>query len=232
MKKTMITTLLVVVISFVTAVGLCFRALTAPKTVFSAADSAMCIVIDAGHGGVDGGVTGKKTGAKESDLNLAIALKTAEKLKDAGFEIVLTRKTQEGLYGVATRGFKKRDMQKRKEIASDANPSLLVSIHQNLYPTRSPRGAQVFYRKNDESSKLFANCLQSKLNGLYAEQNVKSRKETGAEYFMLDCVSCPSVIVECGFLSNAEDERLLISETWQQRIAENITAGILAYLSV
>ena len=192
----------------------------------------MCIVIDAGHGGVDGGVTGKKTGAKESDLNLAIALKTAEKLKDAGFEIVLTRKTQEGLYGVATRGFKKRDMQKRKEIASDANPSLLVSIHQNLYPTRSPRGAQVFYRKNDESSKLFANCLQSKLNGLYAEQNVKSRKETGAEYFMLDCVSCPSVIVECGFLSNAEDERLLISETWQQRIAENITAGILAYLSV
>ncbi len=192
----------------------------------------MCIVIDAGHGGVDGGVTGKKTGAKESDLNLAIALKTAEKLKDAGFEIVLTRKTQEGLYGVATRGFKKRDMQKRKEIASDANPSLLVSIHQNLYPTRSPRGAQVFYRKNDESSKLFANCLQSKLNGLYAEQNVKNRKETGAEYFMLDCVSCPSVIVECGFLSNAEDERLLISETWQQRIAENITAGILAYLSV
>ena len=192
----------------------------------------MCIVIDAGHGGVDGGVTGKKTGAKESDLNLAIALKTAEKLKDAGFEIVLTRKTQEGLYGVATRGFKKRDMQKRKEIASDANPSLLVSIHQNLYPTRTPRGAQVFYRKNDESSKLFANCLQSKLNGLYAEQNVKNRKETGAEYFMLDCVSCPSVIVECGFLSNAEDERLLISETWQQRIAENITAGILAYLSV
>ncbi len=191
----------------------------------------MRIVIDAGHGGMDGGVTGKKTGVKESDLNLAIALKTAEKLKDTGFEVVLTRKTQEGLYGVATRGFKKRDMQKRKEIASQANPSLLVSIHQNLYPTRSPRGAQVFYRKNDENSRLFAVCLQSQLNGLYAEQNVKHRQETGAEYFMLDCVSCPSVIVECGFLSNTEDERLLISETWQQRIAENITAGILAYLS-
>ena len=192
----------------------------------------MRIVIDAGHGGMDGGVTGKKTGVKESDLNLAIALKTAEKLKDVGFEVVLTRKTEEGLYDVATRGFKKRDMQKRKEIAIEANPSLLVSVHQNLYPTRSPRGAQVFYRKNDENSRVLANRLQAKLNGLYAEQNVKNRKETGAEYFILDCVSCPSVIVECGFLSNVEDERLLISESWQRRIAENITAGILAYLSV
>ena len=220
-----------VALSFMCAVGLCLQALTLPQTVFSSADNPLTIVLDAGHGGVDGGVLGKSTGVKESDLNLAIAIKTARRLQDSGFEVVLTRKTEEGLYGVATRGFKKRDMQKRKEIIQEANPALLVSIHQNFFPTKSPRGAQVFYAKTDENSKYFAEFLQTSLNGLYAEQGAKARKITAGEYFMLECATCPSVIVECGFLSNAKDEQLLISEAWQERVAQSVTAGIIAYLS-
>lgn len=231
MKKTIFAMTMAVMMAFVAAVALCFRALTAPKAVFSAADSGMTIVLDAGHGGVDGGVTGKNTGVKESDLNLEITRKLAIKLEDMGFEVVQTRKTEAGLYGTATKGFKKRDMQKRKEIIEEADPSLVVSIHQNLYPTRSPRGAQVFYKKTDENAKRLAACIQDELNGLYAEEGAKARTVQTGEYFMLECAACPSVIVECGFLSNEEDEKLLQSEVWQKRIAENIAAGIVGYLS-
>lgn len=220
-----------VVMTFVAAVALCVRALNAPQTVFSAADAGMKIVLDAGHGGVDGGVSGKKTGVKESDLNLAITRRLSQKLTDMGFEVTETRKTEAGLYGAATKGFKKRDMQKRKEIVQEADPSLVVSIHQNLYPTRTPRGAQVFYDKASESGKLFATAIQDKLNALYGGEGVKARNIQTGDYFMLKCADCPSAIVECGFLSNAEDEKLLISEAWQERLAENIAAGVVAYLS-
>lgn len=226
----MMALVMAVALTFLSAVGLCLRALTLPKTA-TTADNPLKIVLDAGHGGMDGGVAGKITGVKESEINLAIVIKTARRLRDLGFEVVLTRKTEEGLYGVATRGFKKRDMQARKQIVQDAKPALLVSVHQNFYPTKTPRGAQVFYRKKDESSKNFADFLQTSLNHLYEEQGVKNRKTTAGEYFMLDCGNCPSVIVECGFLSNAQDERLLISENFQERIAQSITAGIIAYLS-
>jgi N-acetylmuramoyl-L-alanine amidase len=231
MKRSLIAVCTAVVVGFIAALGLCMQVLLRPQSVSAFADNGMKIVLDAGHGGMDGGVVGKKTGKKESDINLQItyALKTV--LEDAGFEVVLTRKTEAGLYGTTAKGFKKRDMEKRKEIILQADPALVLSIHQNLYPSQNSRGGQVFYRKGDEGSQTLALPLQEALNGLYQEEGVNGRKAAGGEFFILNCHSCPSVIVECGFLSNYADEKLLTEERGQKRIAESIAAGVLTYFS-
>jgi N-acetylmuramoyl-L-alanine amidase len=205
--------------------------LTGAQAVADFSDGGMRIVLDAGHGGIDGGVVGKSTGVKESDLNLAITYQVKNVLEEMGFETVLTRKTEAGLYGTATRGFKKRDMQKRKELIEGADPALLLSIHQNYYPSKSTRGAQVFYNKTNERGRKLASSLQKKLNALYKEENVRNRTATAGDYFLLNCSECPSVIVECGFLSSPADEKLLIDEAWQKRLADTIASGVLAYFA-
>ena len=230
-KKTVLAVCTAVVMAFVTAVALCVQALRAPVSVFSASQSGLKIVLDAGHGGMDGGVTGVKTGINESDLNLQIVFALKTELETLGFEVALTRKTDAGLYGTTAKGFKRRDMEKRKEIILEEKPALVVSVHQNKYPSKAQRGAQVFYRKNATNGKKLALALQDKLNALYAEDGVKARKATAGEFFMLNITNAPSVSVECGFLSSPLDENLLTSGAWQKRLAENISAGIMAYLS-
>ena len=227
MKKTFIAVSTAVAVGFISAVGLCFRTLFSPKTVMAVSE--LKIVVDAGHGGVDGGVVGRSTGLKESDLNLAISYCLKDALEDMGFAVTLTRKTEAGLYGAATKGFKKRDMQKRKEIIKEANPALLISIHQNFYPSKTTRGGQVFYGKGNEESQRLATFVQGDLNALYEQEGARNRTQMPGEYFMLECAPCPSVIVECGFLSNFEDERLLSTRVWQTKLARSIAGGVLSY---
>lgn len=230
MKIRFFAVIFAIAISFITAVGMCVKVLNEqPVGAFS---SDMRIVVDAGHGGIDGGVSGRTTGVKESDLNLEIAFALKDVLTDMGFAVTMTRKTDAGLYDTTSKGFKKRDMQRRKEIIEEVNPTLIISIHQNFYPTKSARGGQVFYSKKTEGSKRLAEALQGKLNDLYAQEGVvKGRKISAAEYFMLECYPCPSVLVECGFLSNSLDEALLCSSTWKQRLAQELAGGVLAYFA-
>ncbi len=230
MKKSVFAVMTAMVVGFVWAVALCLRALNA-QAVSAFSDGSMRVVVDAGHGGIDGGVSGIKTGAKESDLNLAIAMVLKDCLEDKGFEVTLTRRTEGGLYGTTAKGFKKRDMQRRKEIIERADPALILSVHQNFYPSQSVRGGQVFYSPNREESKALALGMQNKLNDLYVKEGAKGRKATAGEYFMLDCYPCPSVIVECGFLSNPSDEELLISGGFQRRLAEEIAEGVMGYFA-
>jgi N-acetylmuramoyl-L-alanine amidase len=122
-------------------------------------------------------------------------------------------------------------MQKRKEIIEKANPTLLLSIHQNYYPSKNTRGAQVFYNKNNDMGRKLATSLQTKLNGLYQEEKVKGRVATSGDYYMLNCFDCPSVIIECGFLSNPKDDKLVSDATWQKKLAERIASGVLSYFS-
>lgn len=221
----------VVAAAFLTAVILCVQTLFLPQAVGAFDDGGMRIVVDAGHGGVDGGVSGISTGVKESDINLAIAYCVKERLEDLGFEIVLTRKTEGGLYGAPTKGFKKRDMEKRREIIEKTAPALVLSIHQNFYPSRSVRGGQVFYNGENKNSEKLGKALQTCLNEVYQTAGAKPRQAKAGEYFMLQCTPYPSVIVECGFLSNPADEDLLCSDGWKNRLAEQIGAGVMAYLS-
>lgn len=231
MKRNIITVCACLLAGVLTAVGLCVWTLFRPQPVFAGSVGGFTVVVDAGHGGMDGGVRGKKTGIKESDINLGIALCLRDLLTETGFAVTLTRKTEAGLYDTTAKGFKRRDMQKRKEIIQKVNPAFVVSVHQNFYPSKSTRGAQVFYAKNNAESKRFALALQARLNDLYATQGVKARVATGGEYFMLTCSQSPSVIVECGFLSNAEDERLLSTDGWKRKIADAIVLGLTDCLS-
>ena len=231
MKQTTFAALAALTTAFVVAIILCLHSLWLPQAVFAATDVKMTIVLDAGHGGIDGGVTGKTTGIKESDVNLAITLALKEELTDMGFEVILTRKTDAGLYDTTAKGFKKRDMQRRKEIATAANADFLISIHQNSYPIARYRGAQVFYNGEDTNGERLATLTQNALNSLYAQEDAKARNAVKGDFFMLKCCDCPSLLIECGFLSNAEDERLLQNAVWQRKVAESIAAGLIAYLS-
>lgn len=230
MKKIWYTWLISVVFLFIAAFTLCAKALERTQAVAAFDDTGMRIVLDAGHGGIDGGVTGRNSGVRESDVNLAITLKLKEKLEEMGFDVILTRKTDAGLYDTTAKGFKRRDMEKRREIIQKANPAFVLSIHQNYYPSATSRGAQIFYEQNSEKSYRLANVLQDKMNGIYALEGVKERKAMIGEYFILRCADCPSVILECGFLSNAKDEALLTDGAWQVKLSEAIAMGVMQYL--
>lgn len=186
------------------------------------------VVLDAGHGGIDGGVVGKKTGIKESDLNLSITFALQEYLEGRGVSVVLTRKTEAGLYGTTAKYFKRRDMAKRKEIIEKSSPNLVISIHQNFFSDGRKRGATVFYRQGDGTGEVLASLIQSRFNG--NDGTPSDRSPLLGDYYMLNCTSYPSVIVECAFLSNEEDETLLSSSDYQRIIAERIGEGALAYL--
>lgn len=217
--------LLVTVITFV----VCFSALS-KTAVGEASKNGIKIVLDAGHGGVDAGVSGVNSKVKESELNLMITKRLANYLSDAGMSVVLTRSSQAGLYGVATKNLKRRDMEKRKSIIEKAKPNLVVSIHLNEFSVSSRRGAQVFYKKGDENGKLLANEIQTSFNGM--EESTRNFSALTGDYYILNCSSYPSVIAECGFLSNPEEEALLLTEEYRDKVAYAIFKGIVSYLSV
>ncbi len=202
----------------------CFFALSQ-----TASSLRLTVVIDAGHGGVDGGVTGVTTGVKESDVNLAYARALQEAFEDAGFRVVQTRPTEAGLYGVATAGYKKRDMLKRGEIINKSAPVLMISVHQNYFSQRARRGAQVFFRESSETSRALARAVQTSLNGM--PECVKRTEALAGDYYVLNCSDYPSVIVECGFLSNEEDEKLLLDANYREKLVSAVLAGALSYLS-
>ncbi len=189
----------------------------------------LTVVIDAGHGGVDGGVVGTTTGTKESDINLSIARILQREFEEAGFSVVQTRPTEAGLYEAATAGYKRRDMQKRAEIIQKNAPSVMISVHQNFFSDPARRGAQVFYREDNDASKTLACLVQTSLNSM--PECVKKTAALAGDYFVLNCSDTPSVIVECGFLSNPQDEALLIGREYQEKIAAAIAAGTLTFLS-
>ena len=119
----------------------------------------------------------------------------------------------------------------KNEIILEEKPTLVISIHQNKYPSKAQRGAQVFYNQSSINGKAFALCLQERLNALYKDQGVKGRKASTGDFFMLNITQSPSVLIECGFLSSPLDEKLLITNAWQKALAENIADGVMAYLS-
>ena len=185
------------------------------------------VVIDAGHGGIDGGVLGITTGVKESELNLDIARKLKTKFDKSGAKTVMTRKTEAGLYGIYSKGFKRRDMQKRKQITLNAKADVFVSIHLNYYSSPLRRGAQVFYKIDDEKSKSLADIVQAELNGGKACE--RDYTALAGDYYVLNEADCAAILCECGFLSNAEDEKLLLTDEYRAEIAEKIFNGIEKY---
>ena len=206
----------------------CFSALGTKRTNGNNSNK-ITVLLDAGHGGVDGGVSGVNTGISESKLNLSVVKKLENFFLVAGMDVVLTRSSDAGLYGVATKNRKKKDMQKRKEIIYNADPTIVISIHMNKYSLQQRRGAQVFFKSGDQLGKMLADQVQKSLNEM--PSSVRSYDALKGDYYILNCSNYPSIICECGFLSNPDDEALLISEEYQEKIAYAIFKGAISYLS-
>ena len=186
------------------------------------------IVLDAGHGGIDGGTTGVVTGVKESELNLIIVKELEKLFTKSGFNVILTRSNSEGLYGDTSSGFKVRDLKKRVEICNKSNASVMLSIHINKYSSSSRRGVQVFYKDTKESKRL-ATTLQTQINLM--SESPKMYSALLGDYYILNTTLASSVIVECGFLSNSEDEKLLLSDSYRKKLAKTIYSGVINYFS-
>lgn len=185
------------------------------------------VVIDAGHGGIDGGSSGVVTGVKESDLNLEYANSLATLFKSADFNVIMTRTTKNGLYNMFAENKKKDDMMKRKDIIAYSKADLVISIHMNSFSLESCKGAQVFYKENDSVSKALASSIQE--NFVLNIENARPKADKG-DYFILNCSSIPSVIVECGFLSNQKEEAKLLKADYREKLCYNIFAGALNFL--
>lgn len=187
----------------------------------------LVVCIDAGHGGRDGGCVGTVTGAKESDLALSISKKLADYLTKNNFAVVMTRENENGLYGDG-KNKKQEDMEARKKIINSSNADLVISIHLNSFSDSSVCGAQVFYDASDDNSKKFAEDVQATLSGMLASSN--KQVKTG-DFFLLQCRDVPSVLVECGYLSNPNEEALLITDRYQQKVAYSLYCGVLKFLN-
>lgn len=190
--------------------------------------SGLTIALDAGHGGYDGGARAHDSGVWEKELNLQIALAVEKELVSRGAAVVLTRREDlclsdgEG----ASRARKRADLLKRRELAEEAGADALISIHLNEYRSRAESGPQVFYQRGGDEGRLLAGALQEALiAGLKPE---KERRALPGDYYVLRG-KLPSVLVECGFISNAREERLLLSADYQQSIAAALADGLATW---
>ncbi len=190
----------------------------------------VCIVVDAGHGGDDPGKIGINK-VKEKDINLKIAKELEKLLKKEGIKVVMTRTDDSGLYQKSSNNKKVEDMRKRCKIITEANPVFTVSVHQNSYPDESIKGAQVFYYGQSQEGKKLAEALQQTLVEQLDPQNHRKAK-ANESYYLLKKTPSPTVIVECGFLSNYEEAELLNTEEYQKKVAEAIKTGILNSLKL
>ena len=188
----------------------------------------VCVVIDAGHGGADPGKVGINN-ALEKDINLEIALILKKFLEAEDIRVVMTREDENGLYDEGASNKKVQDMKRRLAIIEEADPELVVSIHQNSYHEEYVKGAQVFFYQTSERSRARADILQEQLALLDPEN--KRQAKGNDSYYLLKKTGKPIVIVECGFLSNSEEAGRLITPVYQERLAWNIHMGIMKYLN-
>lgn len=191
--------------------------------------SQICVVINAGHGGDDPGKIGINQ-LLEKDVNLSIALKVRQYLEAQGIRVVMTREDENGLYDSGAPNKKVQDMKRRVALIEETAPAITVSIHQNSYPEEYVHGAQVFYYDGSRDGQLLAQLLQEQLVQKLDPENHRQIKANDS-YYLLKKTDVPIVIVECGFLSNQAEAKLLGQEEYQDRVAWAIHMGILQYLA-
>lgn len=181
------------------------------------------VVLDAGHGGDDPGKVGIN-GALEKEINLQIAEKVKGLLEDKGYEVIMTREDDVMLCDGASDNKKREDMKARTDLINETKPFLAVSIHQNSYTDPGVAGAQVFYYSGSEIGETYANLLQNAL--LEIDEGNNRQAKANDSYYLLKRTEVPTVIVECGFLSNLEEAQKLSEDDYQNTISNAIVHGI------
>lgn len=192
------------------------------------------IIIDAGHGGFDGGAS-TDDGVPEKNINLNISLYLADYLKILGFDVIMTRDTDESLEDDSSLPIRKKktsDIHNRLKIMKETDNSVFISIHQNHFSQERYNGMQVFYSKDYSSeSSLLAQCIQDSTVSLLQPENQRQIKQIGTSVFLIYNAVKPAVLVECGFLSNNEEAEKLKTEKYQKQVAFSIAMGIVNYIN-
>ena len=186
------------------------------------------LVIDPGHGGIDGGAI-SDDGSKESDINLAIALKLRCMAELMGQPLTMTRE-DDRIRSEYAEYREHEDLVRRTEIVNDTPGAILISIHQNDFPTGQPSGAQVLYAASSGSEELGRRCHQNLITQL-DPQNRRVAEPAPKALYITSHVGCPAILVECGFMSNNFEVQKLCSSAYQCSIALVLTASLLQYLS-
>lgn len=190
-----------------------------------------CLIIDAGHGGIDGGAT-SCTGIPESQLNLEIALRLNDLLHFLGYDTKMIRTTDTSVYteGNTIAAQKVSDLKQRVKIVNETPNAFLISIHQNTYPEGKYSGAQVFYANNAHSKEM-AVQLQTALRQTLNPASKRQCKSSDGIYLMQH-IERPGVLIECGFLTNPREEALLRSKDYQKKLACVISSSVSQFLSM
>lgn len=191
------------------------------------------IILDAGHGGIDGGCTSAE-GVPEKGINLSILLRLRDLLEISGYRVQVTRDTDrsihdEGVEGIANQ--KSSDMDNRLEIFNSSDDAICVSIHQNQFTDPVYHGAQMFYSATNKQNEKLAQCVQSKFVELLQPDNTREIKQCGKELFLCYYSENPTIMAECGFMSNPEEAQLLNTEEYQEKIALTIFSGINDFIN-
>lgn len=195
--------------------------------------SAPQIILDAGHGGFDGGAVAQD-GTVEKDINLSISLYLSEMLRSSGYEVILTRSTDtatdsDSADKIASR--KKSDLKNRLRLMEEFTEAVFVSIHLNKFTTSAAKGSQIFYSPNKESSKQLSDCIQNSIVGLLQPENTRVNKKATSSTYLLHNAKSTAVLVECGFLSNKTELELLKQTDYQKKMAFCIYCGINNFFS-
>ena len=190
------------------------------------------VVLDAGHGGMDGGATGR-SGSIEKDINLSIALKASSMLRFFGVNTVLTRCEDISLHttqDAPVRRQKAEDLAARVAIVSSQENAVYIGIHQNYYDDLVSRGAQVFYTERNAASKSLAEALQGTMLSVLNTENHRKASLIPNKNYIMQSLDVPAVLIECGFLSQPEEELLLRSPQYQSLCAFAIAVGTMSVL--
>lgn len=199
----------------------------------SAAVDRPTVVLDAGHGGADGGCV-SVNGVPEKGINLSVMLTARDMLTLLGYNVVCTRETDVSIHDAGTEGLRKQkisDMDNRLEIINGSGALLAVSIHQNQFTDPQYHGAQMFYRADSGESLRLAETLRERFQNHLQPENERETKPVGDELFLIHNAVCPAVMAECGFLSNPEEAAKLESMSYQREVGFVIADGIVKYLA-
>ena len=197
------------------------------------ADAVPVIILDAGHGGIDGGCS-TANGVPEKGINLNIMLTLHDLLTVSGFDVEATRDADRSIHDSGIEGIanqKSSDMDNRLALFNKYDNAICISIHQNQYVNESASGAQMFYSATNAQSEFLAQSIQNSFVSHIQPENEREIKLCGEELFLCHFCKNPTVMVECGFLSNPHEAQLLVTTDYQTQVALTIYAGLMDYLA-
>lgn len=218
---------------FLSAVVVSLRSITRSKPAIAEISSLPTIIIDAGHGGTDGGAA--VGGVVEKDINLSISLVLRDIFLANGFDVVMTRDADISIHDEGIKSVKKQktsDLHNRLAIVESYPNAIFLSIHQNKFDSGKAKGAQIFYSPNNLQSRELAELLQQDFISMLQPENTRLCKKAGKNLYLMYKAKCPAVLIECGFMSNPDEAARLTDADYQAQVAFTAFCSVMRFMGL